>query len=466
MTNHVERLNPRGHGRDGYRRSSLFSREGIPASGGCEKGFSHQPSVRQPSVRQPSVHQPSVHQHRVLLASIIVIGLVTLDVSAVEPVFRAVEIDNAIDVGYAVTVGEMNGDGRPDILVVDSTEIVWYENPSWTKHVILSDAVQRDHVCIAAADVDSDGLSDIVIGAHWAPRDTVNSGSVHYLVPAADRRKPFTPVTLPREPTVHRMRWGDIDGDHRLELVMAPLHGRGNKNFQGDGVRVLAYEVPKDKARGTWTTEVIDDGLHVVHNLELVQWDDDPADEVLLASFEGVFLCDRNAAGKWTRTQVASGNQKTKPHRGSSEIRVGRLPDKRRYLATVEPWHGNQVVVYTPPVKAGALWRRHVVSEQVKEGHAVACADLFGSGHDQLLIGWRQPAGPDNTVGINLYQPADGSGDRWTTHAIDVGGMACEDLTVADLNGDGKPDIVAAGRATKNVKIYFNESASASARVK
>jgi len=36
--------------------------------------------------------------------------------------------------------------------------------------------------------------------------------------------------------------------------------------------------------------------------------------------------------------------------------------------------------------------------------------------------------------------------------------MACEDLQVADLNGDGRPDIVAAGRATRNLKIYFNES--------
>jgi hypothetical protein len=39
---------------------------------------------------------------------------------------------------------------------------------------------------------------------------------------------------------------------------------------------------------------------------------------------------------------------------------------------------------------------------------------------------------------------------------VDDNEMACEDLRVADLDGDGKPDIIAAGRATKNVKIYFN----------
>jgi hypothetical protein len=36
--------------------------------------------------------------------------------------------------------------------------------------------------------------------------------------------------------------------------------------------------------------------------------------------------------------------------------------------------------------------------------------------------------------------------------------MACEDLKVADLDGDGRPEIIAAGRATKNVIIYWNET--------
>jgi hypothetical protein len=32
--------------------------------------------------------------------------------------------------------------------------------------------------------------------------------------------------------------------------------------------------------------------------------------------------------------------------------------------------------------------------------------------------------------------------------------VATEDLVVADLTGDGHPDIVAGGRATHNVKLY------------
>jgi hypothetical protein len=37
--------------------------------------------------------------------------------------------------------------------------------------------------------------------------------------------------------------------------------------------------------------------------------------------------------------------------------------------------------------------------------------------------------------------------------------MACEDLKLADLDGDGKLDIIASGRASNNLKIYWNRTA-------
>ena len=66
---------------------------------------------------------------------------------------------------------------------------------------------------------------------------------------------------------------------------------------------------------------------------------------------------------------------------------------------------------------------------------------------------------PGVKVGVKLFTPLDSEGKDWRMTLIDDNTMACEDLAVADLNGDGKLDIVAAGRATKNVKIYFNEGA-------
>ena len=48
---------------------------------------------------------------------------------------------------------------------------------------------------------------------------------------------------------------------------------------------------------------------------------------------------------------------------------------------------------------------------------------------------------------------------EWRRQLVDAGGVAVEDLAAADLNGDGRIDIVAVGRATGNVRIYWNEGA-------
>jgi hypothetical protein len=63
------------------------------------------------------------------------------------------------------------------------------------------------------------------------------------------------------------------------------------------------------------------------------------------------------------------------------------------------------------------------------------------------------PRGP----GIFVFDPRPGTYppvfDRIT---VDDGGMACEDALAADLDSDGRNDIVAGGRATHKVKIYWN----------
>jgi hypothetical protein len=122
--------------------------------------------------------------------------------------------------------------------------------------------------------------------------------------------------------------------------------------------------------------------------------------------------------------------------------------------------HGNQVVVYTAPEKtASGAWRRQVIDSSLNEGHAVACGDLLGIGSDQVVVGWR---GKDaqGKVGIKVFIPTDKNGKEWSQTLLDDNTMACEDLCLADLNGDGKLDVIASGRATKNVKIYFNERGS------
>ena len=57
-------------------------------------------------------------------------------------------------------------------------------------------------------------------------------------------------------------------------------------------------------------------------------------------------MLDRDPAGHWTKTRIGTGNQEANPFKGASEVKVGQLRTKSPFVATIEPWHGFQVVVY------------------------------------------------------------------------------------------------------------------------
>ncbi|HEY0108601.1 MAG TPA: VCBS repeat-containing protein, partial [Fibrella sp.] len=45
------------------------------------------------------------------------------------PNFRVEVVDNQINIGYGMAIGDVDGDRRPDILMADQHDIVWYKNP-------------------------------------------------------------------------------------------------------------------------------------------------------------------------------------------------------------------------------------------------------------------------------------------------------------------------------------------------
>jgi hypothetical protein len=58
---------------------------------------------------------------------------------------------------------------------------------------------------------------------------------------------------------------------------------------------------------------------------------------------------------------------------------------------------------------------------------------------------------------VRIFKAQDEAGTKWARQLVDPGAVACEDLQAADLDGDGRIDIVAVGRQTHNVRIYWNE---------
>ena len=335
-------------------------------------------------------------------------------------------IANDLKGGYQVVAADLNHDGRPDLIALASgmSELVWYENPGWQRHVLA--AGQRRMInCVVVG-------NEIVLASEFSMQASDSAGVVSVLRPAGDPREPWTVTEIDRLPTSHRLRTADIDGSGRLVVINAALTSATGAAPDYRGQTPLVYYVP-----GEWKRRVIStENSGVVHGIFVTDWDGNGRQGILSASFMGIHLFRFTEQARWTRTEVAKGDPAPWPKSGSSDIAVGRLgvgpTAQTRFLAAIEPWHGNQVAVYT---RHGTQWQREVIDTSLNDGHTIQVADLNGDGVDEIVAGFR---GPPRSVYLYSY---DAAARHWTRRDLDNGGMGAAACTVVDLNQDGRPDI-------------------------
>jgi len=353
--------------------------------------------------------------------------------------FRMAEIGSGLGVVYAVRLADVNADGKQDIVAITGGKVIWYQNPTWQPHVISEKIAPMDHVSIAGHDINGDGLLDFALAAEWQPRDRAVKGSMHWLEQLPGGQWKLHDIA--KVPGAHRIQWGDVTGDGKKDLVVMPLEGKA-----------LVYQLPD------WKVEVAADNLELAHNLFLEDMNDDGVLDIVMASKRGVETLTRQKNGDWLRVLTGEGQP--------GEVVVGRV-NRYRVAATIEAFHGDTLTIYEeprpklnpqgapPPEKwhsdPGALWPKALRDTTVYGGHALGWADFDGDGSDELAVGFR---GKDTGLAI-LKRNGEGKWER--TARVDESGMSPEDLVIGDLNGDGKPELIACGRATQNVRIYWNE---------
>jgi hypothetical protein len=343
--------------------------------------------------------------------------------------------------GYQVVVADLNRDGRPDLIALASgiPELVWYENPAWTRHVIAGNLSQMINLVV----LDSGPRPAIVLASGFSNEAKRSSGIVSLLEPDGDLLSPWKIREIDRLPTSHRLRLADIDGDGSKVVLNAPLTGAEAAGPDYRGHTPLVYYRP-----GEWKRQLIGDGDEgVMHGIHVIDWDGDGRDEILTASFVGLHMYRHGRDGMWKRTELAKGDPAPWPRSGASDVAVGRL-GRSRFLCSIEPWHGNQLAVYQ---EENGRWVRQVIDNSFVDGHTIQAADLDGDGMDEIIAGYRGKGG-----GLYIYHADEAAGIRWIRHTLDAGGVAAASCAVVDLNGDGKLDIACIGSASANLKWYEN----------
>jgi len=371
----------------------------------------------------------------------------------VEVEFRAHVVESKIPGGYSLLVTDLNRDGRPDIIGLTSriTELAWYENPGWQRHVLAENMTGL--VNMAAHDLDGDGIPELALENEFSMVAAKSRGLVWIMRHQGDPGSPWKALPVDELTTSHHAAWADVDGNGKKELINAPLIGpKALAPKYEDHVPLVFYRAPADLT-GPWKRETIDDSLFgVLHRVRVVRWDRGNRDALLTAGFDGITLHRAQGSGaglRWENTRLAKGHEEEAPRAGTSDVAFCRSKGKR-FLAAVEPWHGNEVVVYR---EQGGQWHRRVIYNELKEGHEVCVADFNADGRDDIVAGDR---GRGEVRSAHVFYSLDDGGERWHHQVLDHLGMSASGCAAADMNGDRRPDIVLIGAATANIKWYEN----------
>ena len=369
--------------------------------------------------------------------------------------FEAHDVDAAFRGGYSVSVADFNKDGKPDVIAnsLAVAELAWYENPSWAKHVIVPETQQI--VNQAMADIDGDGIPEVAFQSSFAMQ-AANSAGLNWIARHdGDPTKPWKVEKIDQFPTSHHVAWADLDGDGKKELLNAPLIGEKSlaPTYDQDKASIFWYSA-NDWKRHVVTTDI----PGIIHRVRPVMWDGSKREQFLVASFEGIALYSAKGSGDgmtFTKQLLSAGHAEKAPRLGASDVGVGKQGGKR-FFASVEPWHGNEVVVYTDK---GGSWQRRVIFDKVSSGHEIAVVDLNGDGRDDIVAndnsnpGQRNPNAPAGGVHV-FFAPSDPATGEWTHKKIDD--KAMNSCVGVDINGDRRNDLVCTG-AGGAIRWYENK---------
>ena len=327
-------------------------------------------------------------------------------------------------------IGDINGDGRPEIVIggkAGPPNVFWYENPSWRRHD-AADAPDLEAGGLLL-DVNGDGRLDMVAGQQSGGRE------LYWFEIPADPTRPWDRRVIEnRFDKYHDQAVGDVDEDGAPELV-----------FLSQRAGILAYyDIPADPTVEPWPAScfhlIADSTGDKLEGLVVVDIDADGRNEILA----GPNIFRRRPDGSWLREALATGFMQTR-------LAVADLTGTGRLdivLAEGES-HPARLAVCSPPD-----WEPRVLRDDLFHPHSLEIADFDGDGRPDIFVAeMGLGRNPDPRMLIFLNRGA-GRFDEFLVQR----GVPTHEAKVADLTGDGRPDIV--GKPydpERHVDVWFNE---------
>jgi hypothetical protein len=323
-------------------------------------------------------------------------------------------------------VYDFNHDGWPDVLTIGfpGTAAIWYENPG--SEGLKSGAPWKSHIAFDTVDNESPTFADL-FGDGRPVLLCMSGGFIGYAAPDPDHptdKWTFHPISSKGDYRrfTHGLGYGDVNGDGRADILEANGWWEQPASLAGDPVWRL-HKQPFNLGGSQkyvyggsqmYTYDVNGDGLPDVitviaaHNYGLVWYEQ---------------LKDRDAQG----------DIQFKQH-----FIINRTPSENKYGVAFS------------------------------EMHAVALADVDGSGLEDIITGKRfwahgrdgghgfddEPNAPAVLYWFKLVRNADKSVE-FVPHLIDTNSGIGTQVVVGDVNGDGLPDVIVSNKKGTFVFLQY-----------
>jgi hypothetical protein len=371
-------------------------------------------------------------------------GVVKTLINAAHGAFRSPATVNAGGSAGKILVGDINGDGIPDLAAEASNGDFLLSLLPGRGDGTFSDPVSLPSIdpnqWLVMAQLEGKGLPVLGLFDRNSKRLTVtigpfapHTGPPPFPVPVpVFFSSPFIDIGPYSVPFAVQTAWAaDMNGDGRPDLILPTLNATDEPVLLNLGDGTLADP-------GTLATAVHSNPL-------LADLDGDGAPDVVVLNQAGRILWRRGQPrGPGTFAPPITVNPDN-PARDVAVVRTALGP----VVAAVAA-RGAQVSLYAD--RGG----RFVTLGHVATGRLPAqilSSDMNGDGRPDLVV---RNAG-DDTVSLLL---GDGRGGFAPAGTVPVGADAT-DVSLADLNGDGRPDLVVSNAASGVVRVFPNQGGAA-----